>query len=1452
MRKSYAKLLCALLLSLFASSLVIAQTTITQWTFEGSVSTPSTGSGTATLIGGTTGSFVTGNGSLIAWNTTNYPTEFVGSGTAGVQYSVSTTGYQDIIITWGNRNSGTAANRLRLQYTLDGANWVNFVADATNATNMNGATDAGFDAGRYITNAGTVWFTRSADLSSISGADNNPNFGIRLVTEFVDATAGYDATVSTSSYSTGGTIRYDDVTFAGTAGGGTPAIIVNPATLSGFTYAIGNGPSASQSYSLSGSSLTPAAGNITVTPPADYEVSLNNSSFSATAITVPYTAGTLGATPVYVRLKAGLSPATYNGELVSNAGGGATTANVTVNGTVSNPATHLAFNNFPATGFINQAIASFKVQALNVNELVDPGFVGNITLSKLSGPGNVAGTLTQAAIAGEATFSDISFTATGTYVLQATASGLTAATSTSIVISLPPAITADILPLYMSGNTPANNRVPFAFRATISNLNPNATYRYINMAVISTDGPTTGGAGVLIYVNADGTFSRYTTGSFSSGYGEFTTNASGSYSGWFMLEPSGNARFDPGNQVFMRIRLNNGAGGESAVTYLTTTESVTVLQYSAEASAISGSAVRATSLATPANFVMLYDNMAGTGRPLFGTSIETTGIDFSAITQYASFYRNDVSGHDGSWGGIIPNENPFGVQLIREYSRTTGAIVNIDTSADGVWGFTDTRDPHYGIDSVLVIHLAPEIASATVPAFIQGVNGTNSSRVPYAFYASITYLQPNATYRYYNKAVLGSDPITVDGSGITILAGSDGTFTRTPTSSMGTAGQYGEFTTDNMGNYSGWFMLETTGDARFTPGNDLLMRIMLNDGEGGSTVAVRLTLSDNVNVINFGAAYNDMTGTGIRGISLATPGNFAFIYGNETGEGQPLYATCIETTGLNLPSTGNYADFYPEVSGVDGSWGGIVPNVMPEGVRRIEERSNADGSIVNVWTSPNGVWSNVDTRNPLGGEATELVINLIPTGDPVLTAVPSTLSGFTYIEGQGPSASQSYMLSGLDLEGSGNIVVTGSTNYEVSLDGADYEASLEIPFADGVITGQPVAVYVRLRIGLPMGDYVNEIITNNGGGAPEATVTVSGSVTTSALPGITDLMLPEYIEGLNGTNINRVPFAYRATLSYLTPNATYRYYNKIVVESDAPDFNGAGNTIFVNADGTFTRTTQTSLGTPGQYGEFTTDATGSWTGWFITEPSGNDRFTPGNLIYMRININDGNEGTVEDQRFTTNKYVRVLTFGTENLPTQGTAIRAVSYDDPGDFVFLYSGTSDTLRPVYGTQIESTGIDFCTPGVYAPFYCDSVAGVNGSWGGIVPNMNPEGIQMIKVFDNMDDTLAQTYIKETGIWLGTDTRNPSGGVDTVLFINLKLVGINTPEAVTAKIWSRGNEIVIEPFENIRHTFSLYSLSGSKLGSYAVNGKESIPVNLPAGIYIGQLQNAKGVMVVKLFIR
>lgn len=113
----------------------------------------------------------------------------------------------------------------------------------------------------------------------------------------------------------------------------SPAIVVSPASLTGFVYGQGAGPSASQSYGLSGTNLTPASGNLTVTGTTHYEVSTNNTTFSG-SVTVPYTGAELAPTTIYVRLAAGFPLGNYNSENVVNSGGGATAVNVTCSGSV--------------------------------------------------------------------------------------------------------------------------------------------------------------------------------------------------------------------------------------------------------------------------------------------------------------------------------------------------------------------------------------------------------------------------------------------------------------------------------------------------------------------------------------------------------------------------------------------------------------------------------------------------------------------------------------------------------------------------------------------------------------------------------------------------------------------------------------------------------------------------------------------------------------------------------------------------------------------------------------------------------------------------------------------------------------------------------------------------------------------------------------------------------------
>lgn len=201
-------------------------TRLARWDFNATNSittntpTPSSGTGSATLVGTPTGGYTIGTYSDPAglpgdlnsgWNTANYPVVNAGNKTSGVQFNVSTLGYQNILLSWEERHSDTASKYTRVQYSTDGVNFI----DGDRFTMLN-------------TNNGWVFYT--SDLTSAPGVNNNANFAFRIVSEW-EATAignnnsNYVGTVA--AYSTGGTIRVDLVSvFGNTFTGVTPIPLV--------------------------------------------------------------------------------------------------------------------------------------------------------------------------------------------------------------------------------------------------------------------------------------------------------------------------------------------------------------------------------------------------------------------------------------------------------------------------------------------------------------------------------------------------------------------------------------------------------------------------------------------------------------------------------------------------------------------------------------------------------------------------------------------------------------------------------------------------------------------------------------------------------------------------------------------------------------------------------------------------------------------------------------------------------------------------------------------------------------------------------------------------------------------------------------------------------------------------------------------------------------------------
>jgi len=217
-----------------------AQAIITQWNFNSNPadannstgsSIASIGVGTINAIGGSVSSFASGtsgNGSSdpvtidnTGFGITTFPTQNTNNKTAGIQFSASTVGYNSISVTFDLRHSNTGPRHLQFQYTTD----------------VTASTPVWVDFAVEVTTAGDTWFPRSFNLSSITGLNNNPNAGFRVVAAFDPAGTSYLASNPSSNYATGGTWRFDMVTIKGNsiAGDVTAPIAQNMRFLSATT-----------------------------------------------------------------------------------------------------------------------------------------------------------------------------------------------------------------------------------------------------------------------------------------------------------------------------------------------------------------------------------------------------------------------------------------------------------------------------------------------------------------------------------------------------------------------------------------------------------------------------------------------------------------------------------------------------------------------------------------------------------------------------------------------------------------------------------------------------------------------------------------------------------------------------------------------------------------------------------------------------------------------------------------------------------------------------------------------------------------------------------------------------------------------------------------------------------------------------------------------------------------
>lgn len=430
-------------------------------------------------------------------------------------------------------------------------------------------------------------------------------------------------------------------------------------------------------------------------------------------------------------------------------------------------------------------------------------------------------------------------------------------------------------------------------------------------------------------------------------------------------------------------------------------------------------------------------------------------------------------------------------------------------------------------------------------------------------------------------------------------------------------------------------------------------------------------------------------------------------------------------------------------------------------------------------TDPNAAWTDVldEQNNPVVYERSSTA----GQEQAFQIALPSTYEGHVNLQLQwryhflsGSGARPEIRLDDIIVTSSGAPVMP----VQLALEG--------LPSGVGAGALPPLTVRVLDAQGIPAPAFTGEItLTLSGSGSLSGTTTVqavdgvavfddlvltgSGLFTLTATASgldsaaadtralrLVDVSVPAFLQGeqdANNDNLNRIPVAFRFRIEGLAPNATYRMGNRMVLDADAPDNDGAGNALLIPADGSgWVRNTSAPRFRPAdlntRHVELTADPDGIWEGWVVTEPSGNARFTPGNLLRALLILNDGNGGEDPAWSLRSETLLTVLELGT--APEQATAVHGETTLEGAAFVALYDAAATLLAL---THVEASGAVFAD--TFAAFYLDTVAAHPGRWGTLIPNSLDTGVAEL-LFLDASGAVLQTL--SSGL---AGTANASGG-------------------------------------------------------------------------------------------
>ncbi|MFZ9870871.1 MAG: immunoglobulin domain-containing protein [Candidatus Kapaibacteriota bacterium] len=307
-------------------------------------------------------------------------------------------------------------------------------------------------------------------------------------------------------------------------------------------------------------------------------------------------------------------------------------------------------------GYAGIPLPAFTVRVFNSLNNLETGYNSTLSVTRVSGPSFPTGTTSVQAFGGVAEFNNVIFASAGTYNIRVNVPNGTAQTLMTVQVLPTPTITANIVPQYIYGFTSSNSayNTPAYAHITMSNLTPNMKYRYVVGGSNTVDpNPASAGAGTNIHYDHTTDTYNFVSGKSTSVDGNHSVLVTGatetSKSFFINLVPSNNATFTNGNTVYWQVELADASGRMIRRYQLSATSKAMSTDATGTGATLMGDM---GSQLGEKNFVLLYDNVDGTGQPVGIGMVQSYNTTVGFTTNR---YRFDIENKQGAWMTQIPN-----------------------------------------------------------------------------------------------------------------------------------------------------------------------------------------------------------------------------------------------------------------------------------------------------------------------------------------------------------------------------------------------------------------------------------------------------------------------------------------------------------------------------------------------------------------------------------------------------------------------------------------------------------------------------------------------------------------------------------------------------------------------------------------------------------------------------